>query len=127
VTGYRISKQFTFDASHQLDTLPAGHKCARLHGHTYRAEIVLAAADVDEHGFIIDFADLTSLGTYIAGHLDHRHLNDVLEVPATSENLARHLYDWCTTHLNLPSRAYAAAVRVSETPATWAEYSGDAS
>jgi 6-pyruvoyltetrahydropterin/6-carboxytetrahydropterin synthase len=48
-------------------------------------------------------------------------LNDVIDAEPTSENLARILFDWCAANIALPSGAIA-AVRVSETPATWAEY-----
>ena len=48
-------------------------------------------------------------------------LNDVIDAEPTSENLARVLFDWCAANIALPSAAIA-AVRVSETPATWAEY-----
>ena len=34
----RICKTFTFDAAHQLHLLPEGHKCRRMHGHTYRVD-----------------------------------------------------------------------------------------
>lgn len=127
MTGFRIGKQFQFDASHRLETLPADHKCSRLHGHTYRVEVVLASAEVDEHGFVADFGELAPVGQYIRDRFDHRHLNDVLDVSPTSENLARHFFDWCAANLNLPDHARVAVVRVSETPATWAEYSGGGS
>lgn len=32
---YRIGKRFMFEAAHHLPDLPEGHKCARLHGHSY--------------------------------------------------------------------------------------------
>ena len=88
---YRIGKRFTVDASHCLPGLPAGHKCARLHGHTYTVEVVLAATELVGPGFVTDFGDLAALGRYLDEHFDHRHLNDVLDDPPTSEHLARHL------------------------------------
>ncbi len=127
MTGFRICKTFRFDASHRLDTLPPGHKCARLHGHTYRVEATVYSPITDQHGFVVDFAELTPLGAYIGDVLDHRHLNGVLDIPPTSENLARHLFDWCRSNLPMPVHAHVEAIRVSETPSTWAEYSGAAS
>lgn len=120
---FRIAKRFTFDASHQLPDLPEGHKCGRLHGHTYTVEVVAAAADIatDGPGFVTDFADLAPLGKYLDATFDHRHLNDAVPFPPTSERLARHLYDWCS-NLTLPAGVRVAAVRVAETPNTWAEY-----
>ncbi len=120
---HRIAKQFAFDAAHQLPDLPDGHKCGRLHGHTYTVEVVLSASTLFRPGFVVDFGELAPLKTYIDTTLDHRNLNDALpDVVPTSERLAEHLYWWCQAHLPLPDGAYLEAVRVSETPATWAEY-----
>jgi 6-pyruvoyltetrahydropterin/6-carboxytetrahydropterin synthase len=50
--------------------------------------------------------------------LDHRHLNDILGADnTTAEKIAKHLFDWCKA--KWPE---VVAVRVSETPKTWAEY-----
>jgi 6-pyruvoyltetrahydropterin/6-carboxytetrahydropterin synthase len=73
-------------------------------------------------GFVTDFADLDPLRRHLAEAYDHRMLNDVVDAEPTSENLARVLFDWCAANIALPSAAAVAAVRVSETPATWAEY-----
>ena len=120
---YRIGKLFGFEAAHHLPGLPAGHKCARPHGHSYTVEISLAAEDVlVPPGFIVDFAELSPLGTYLAKAFDHRYLNETIDVAPTSENLARLLYDWCASNLRLPAGVQVAAVRVSETASTFAEY-----
>jgi 6-pyruvoyltetrahydropterin/6-carboxytetrahydropterin synthase len=120
-----IAKRFTFDAAHQLHGLPDGHKCARLHGHTYTVEVVLAAPShsLTGPGFVADFADLDPVKRYIDTTLDHRNLNDALpHIAPTSELLARHLYEWCDDNLTLPVDARVDSVRVSETPSTWAEF-----
>ena len=115
---FRITKEFHFSASHQLTELPADHQCARLHGHNYIVEVELSSADLNEHGFVRDYHELAPLKRYIDDELDHRHLNDVLgHNRVTAEFLARHLYDWCQTRWQ-----EVTAVRVSETPKTWAEY-----
>ncbi|KAB0572130.1 6-carboxytetrahydropterin synthase QueD [Brucella pituitosa] len=115
---FRITKEFHFSASHQLTELPADHQCARLHGHNYTVEVELSSADLNEHGFVRDYHELAPLKRYIDDELDHRHLNDVLgHNCVTAEFLARHLYDWCQTRWQ-----EVTAVRVSETPKTWAEY-----
>ena len=112
-----ISKEFHFSASHQLDHLAEDHPCARLHGHNYIAVVELTAKDLNSDGFVRDYHDLAALKDYIDETLDHRHLNNVLNVHTTAENLARHLYDWCVARWPEVS-----AVKVSETPKTWAEY-----
>ena len=115
---YRIAKEFAFSASHQLADLPPEHQCARMHGHNYVVVVELAGAELNAHGFVRDYPELAPLKRYIDEELDHRHLNDVLgDDMVTAERLARHLYDWCAARW-----AETAAVRVSETPKTWAEY-----
>lgn len=120
---FRIGKTFRFEAAHALAGLPDGHKCARPHGHGYTVEITLACtAALRGPGFVVDFAALAPLGVYLEDTFDHRDLNTVLDVAATSENLARHLYCWCVQHLDLPGDVRVEKVRVSETATTFAEY-----
>ena len=115
---YRITKEFAFSASHQLKDLPADHQCARLHGHNYVVVVELASAELNAHGFVRDYHELGPLKRYIDDELDHRHLNDVLgDDMVTAERLAKHMYDWCADRW-----PETAAVKVSETPKTWAEY-----
>lgn len=114
---FRIKKEFHFSASHQLSHLPADHQCANLHGHNYIAVVELSAADLNDDGFVRDYLELKPLKEYIDENFDHRHLNDVLDVHTTAENIAKHLYDWCKEKWPETS-----SVAVSETPKTWAEY-----
>lgn len=115
---YRITKEFHFSASHQLCHLPDDHPCARLHGHNYIVEVELSAEALDNDGFVMDYRALAPLKRYIDDELDHRHLNDVFgHDMVTSERLARDIFDWCRKRW-----AQVSAVRVSETPKTWAEY-----
>lgn len=115
---YTISKQFHFSAAHQLDRLPDGHPCKRLHGHNYIVEVVLEARAVDARGFVVDYYELDPIKHFIDEVFDHRNLNEVLRVPTTAENIARFLYDKFK-----PDYPALAKMRVSETPKTWAEYS----
>jgi 6-pyruvoyltetrahydropterin/6-carboxytetrahydropterin synthase len=120
---HTIGKRFSFEAGHRLGGLPEGHKCARPHGHSYTVEVIVTAGELTGPGFVTDFADLDPLKRHVAEAYDHRMLNDVIDAEPTSENLARVLFDWCAANIALPSPSAAiAAVRVSETPATWAEY-----
>ncbi|MDP9380335.1 MAG: 6-carboxytetrahydropterin synthase QueD [Chloroflexota bacterium] len=114
---YTICKEFNFSASHQLDHLPPEHRCARLHGHNYTVQLVLASQELDQNGFVVDFGDLAPLKRFIDEELDHRHLNDVMPCPTTSEHLAKWLFDKACALW-----PQVIAVRVSETPKTWAEY-----
>ncbi|HKL46683.1 MAG TPA: 6-carboxytetrahydropterin synthase QueD [Roseovarius sp.] len=115
---YTITKEFHFSASHQLFGLPEDHQCARLHGHNYIVVVELRSEELNQHGFVRDYHDLAALKRYIDDELDHRHLNDVLgDDCVTAERMAKHFFHWC--HAQWPE---VSAVRVSETPKTWAEY-----
>ena len=117
-----ISKRFAFSASHTLDGLGEDHPCARLHGHNYEVEVVAEAPEVDDRGFVVDYLELDPVKTFLDAELDHRHLNDVVPGQPSAERLAWWIFEWCKA--NLPSEVgrHLAAVRVSETPRTWAEY-----
>lgn len=117
---YTVARRFSFAAAHHLDGLAAGHKCARVHGHTYAVEVMVMASKLDEAGFVADFAELDPLRDYLDAVLDHRDLNEVLAVQPSCENIARYLHGWCRD--NLACGHLVTTVRVSESPSTWAEY-----
>ena len=85
-----IFKVFTIEAAHRLPNVPAGHKCGRLHGHTFQIEVHVQGPLDPKLGWIIDFADIKSAFRPIEEQIDHHYLNEVegLENP-TSENVAR--------------------------------------
>jgi 6-pyruvoyltetrahydropterin/6-carboxytetrahydropterin synthase len=117
---YTIEKDFAFSASHVLVGLPEGHQCGRLHGHNYVVRVRLSGDRLLDVGFLFDYGDLKPLGKFIDDALDHRHLNDVMDLNPTAENLARHLGKMTKGLLpNLP-RSLVVSVGVSETPKTWA-------
>lgn len=119
---FQISKRFEFSASHLLEGLADDHPCARLHGHNYRVEVVAEADDLDERGFVVDYHELRPLADHLRATLDHRHLNDVIPGQPSAERIAWWLYEWCKGHLPDEVARRLVAVRVSETPRTWAEY-----
>jgi len=85
-----VGREIRFSASHRLPHVPEGHKCARLHGHSYRIGVELSGAVVEPSGWVWDFGMLDAvLRSLVWEALDHRHLNDVagLENP-TAEALA---------------------------------------
>lgn len=119
---YRIAKEFSFSASHQLPHLGSEHKCARLHGHNYTVTVFLAASGLDERGFVADFAELSPVKAFLDTCWDHRHLNDCVPLPPTSEHLAQFLFNWCQENLPPQVANSLEAVWVSESDSTWAEY-----
>lgn len=115
-----IFKIFTIESAHRLPNLPAGHKCARLHGHSFRIELHLSGELVQPEGWVMDFADVKAAFLPVHDLLDHRYLNDVpgLENP-TSERLA----EWIWEQLK-PSLPLLSAVVVHETCTAGARYRG---
>lgn len=87
-----IEKEFFFDAAHFLPLVAHDHKCRRLHGHTYKA-IIGVEGNINEQGWLIDFADISALVKPIIKKIDHTLLNAVpgLENP-TAENIAIWLF-----------------------------------
>ena len=114
---FKISKQFCFSASHVLDGLNEEHPCARLHGHNYVVTIHLQSETLNEYGFVVDYRALKVVKEYIDSTLDHRHLNDILSVHPTAENIAKFIFERFRREL---PQMYA--VEVSETPKTSAIY-----
>lgn len=115
---FTISKEFSFSASHQLLGLPAEHPCARLHGHNYLVELELSSATLNRYGFVRDYRELDAFKRYLDEEIDHRHLNEVFGTDfVTAEYLAQTFFAWCRSRW-----PEIAAVRVSETSRTWAEY-----
>ena len=99
-----LFKEFTFEAAHRLPGVPEGHKCARLHGHSYRVEVHVAGEVDPSTGMVMDFADIKAAFAPLRDRLDHYYLNEIdgLENP-TSENLARWI--WQRLKPGLPSLA----------------------
>jgi len=116
----RLVHEFRFEAAHLLPKVREGHKCARLHGHSFRIELTIAGPVDEETGWFIDYADLHDAWAPLYDALDHRYLNDVegLENP-TSENLARWI--WVRIQKVIPSLAQ---VTVFETCEVRCEYEG---
>ncbi len=116
----RITQAFNFEAAHRLPNVPATHKCFRMHGHSYRVELVLDG-DVDPFtGFVADFFDVEAAFAPLLKQLDHFCLNEVegLENPT-----AEHIAIWIWQRAK-PLLEPLALVRVFETPLSWAEYDG---
>jgi 6-pyruvoyltetrahydropterin/6-carboxytetrahydropterin synthase len=96
-----VFKEFTFEAAHRLPNVPPEHKCARLHGHSFRAEVHVSGTVGKDTGWVIDFAEIKSAFGPLEKMLDHHYLNEIpgLENP-TSENIARWIWDRLEPTLN---------------------------
>jgi 6-pyruvoyltetrahydropterin/6-carboxytetrahydropterin synthase len=116
-----IFKSFTFEAAHRLPNVPEGHKCARLHGHSFRVEVHVSGNVGAETGWVMDFADIKAAFDPIRDRLDHRFLNEIagLENP-TSEMLAK----WIWRELK-PALPFLSKLVVHETCTAGCVYRGE--
>ena len=106
-----IFKEFSIEAAHRLPHVPEGHKCARLHGHSFKVTIFVEGPVGHSTGWIMDFGDIKSAFAPIYQQLDHHYLNDVqgLENP-TSENLAAWIW-----HQLKPRLPLLSGIQIKET------------
>jgi 6-pyruvoyltetrahydropterin/6-carboxytetrahydropterin synthase len=113
--------EVTFEAAHRLPNVPPGHKCARVHGHSYKVVLHIRGPVDAQMGWVMDLGDIDSAFAPLRAMLDHRSLNDVegLENP-TSENLA--MWIWRKLRPVLPMLF---RVRVSETANVGVIYEGE--
>jgi 6-pyruvoyltetrahydropterin/6-carboxytetrahydropterin synthase len=118
----RLSKTFRIEAAHLLPRVPEGHKCRRLHGHSYKIGVVVAGQVDPETGWLMDYAAITDAFAPLFQQLDHHYLNEVegLDNP-TSEILARWI--WERLQPRLPELA---EVRIDETCTSACSYFGEA-
>lgn len=116
-----IFKEFTFEAAHRLPNVPEGHKCARLHGHSFGVRVTVRGPIGHHTGWVMDFADIKSALRPVLDQLDHRYLNDIpgLENP-TSEVLARWI--WRALEPTLPGLG---TITIRETCTSGCVYEGD--
>ena len=116
----KITQAFTFEAAHRLPNVPEGHRCARMHGHSYRVELTIGGTVDARTGWIVDFYEMERVFAPVLERLDHHCLNEVegLENP-TAENIAVWIWDRLK-----PGIKPISAVRVYETSECWAEYDG---
>jgi 6-pyruvoyltetrahydropterin/6-carboxytetrahydropterin synthase len=90
----RLVREVRFEAAHRLPRVPPGHKCARLHGHSFKIEIAIRGPVSPETGWFIDYEVVDAAWRPLHDRLDHNYLNEIegLENP-TSEHLARWIWD----------------------------------
>lgn len=81
-----ISCEFHYDSAHYLTSVPPGHKCGNLHGHTYRL-IVTLDGPVQGDGFVMDFSDVKACVEPLVRRLDHCLINSVVENPTVENQL----------------------------------------
>jgi 6-pyruvoyltetrahydropterin/6-carboxytetrahydropterin synthase len=139
---FTTSKRFNFSAAHALDHLESGRQCAKPHGHNYTVEVIMQARVLSSESFVRDPIDYPEFEDDLAKHfqahrtpvIGSRITPDVFAVVdgdqiralvdealrTTTENIARAIY------LRLKSDfSELVAVKVFDTPDTWAVYQPD--
>jgi 6-pyruvoyltetrahydropterin/6-carboxytetrahydropterin synthase len=116
-----IYKQFSFEAAHHLPNVPAGHKCGRLHGHSFQVQVHVAGPLDPMLGWVMDYADIKAVVKPVIDRLDHYYLNEIagLENP-TSEVIAQ----WLWQQLK-PLLPQLSKVVINETCTSGCVYAGD--
>jgi 6-pyruvoyltetrahydropterin/6-carboxytetrahydropterin synthase len=116
-----IYKEFTFEAAHFLPNVPEGHKCRRMHGHSFRVRVYVSGDPDPGIGWIMDFSDIKAAVEPIRVRLDHYLLNEIegLENP-TSEQLVRWI--WARLKPNLP---LLSSIQIMETCSSGCIYRGE--
>ena len=116
-----IYKEFRFEAAHRLPNVPADHKCARLHGHSFVVGVHVEGPVGKESGWVMDFGDISKVFSPIYDQLDHYYLNEIkgLENP-TSENLA--IWIWQRLKPELPALSM---LEIKETCTSGCQYRGE--
>jgi len=117
----RLSKTFRFEAAHDLPTFPEGHKCRRLHGHSFVVDVIVEGEVDEAEGYLIDYGEIGDACEPVRKQLDHYYLNEIegLSNP-TAENLARWI--WQRLQPKLPVQA---EIVVRETCTTACHYRGE--
>lgn len=121
-----VVKRSLFDSAHSNTGFGEGHKCARLHGHTFRYEVAVRAKINEETGIAIDFAVVKeAMKEAVDKKLDHYYLNELEmfkdKVPS-GENIARYIFSAVQEYLDkhYPEKeAEVKWVKLEETPTSY--------
>ena len=73
----RVEQDVRFEAAHFLPRVPAGHRCGRIHGHSYCVTVVVEGGLGADTGWVIDYADISAAVEPVVGALDHQLLNEI--------------------------------------------------
>ena len=116
-----LVRTFRFEAAHALPNVPEGHKCGRLHGHSYRVDVHVAGPIDPARGWVMDFGDIKKAVQPVLDELDHRMLSDIPALTnSTSELIAKYIWERLRPALPLLS-----AVGVWESDTSRCVYRGE--
>ncbi|MHB1846640.1 MAG: 6-pyruvoyl trahydropterin synthase family protein [Deltaproteobacteria bacterium] len=112
---YYVSKELRFSGAHAIRL--RGGKCERRHGHDWRLRVTVGAAELDELGLVLDFADLKTAVREVLAPFEHRDLNETPpfdRLNPTAENIARLVFEGLAARLD-DGRTRVERVEVWET------------
>ena len=113
----RVWRRYMLQAAHRLPHVPVGHKCGRLHGHSF-AIVVHSTQPIA--GQNVSYDDLDRLWAPLHAELNYHCLNEILGLEnPTSEMLS----SWVWDRLK-PSCPSLSAITVFETASCGATYDG---
>ena len=117
---HELVKTVRFEAAHSLPNVPPGHKCSRLHGHSYRVDIHVSGEPSAQSGWVIDFGEIKAAVEPVLEELDHRCLNDIPGLDnSTSEMMSIYLWNRIA-----PALAGLSAITVWESDTSRCIYRG---
>ena len=116
-----LRKIFQFEAAHSLPKLPSDHKCHRLHGHSFKVDVIVTGECDPDLGWLVDYADIVDAFDPFWKQLDHHHLNEIVDLEnPTSENIAKWIWDRLK-----PILPQLTAIEIAETCNARCVYRGD--
>jgi 6-pyruvoyltetrahydropterin/6-carboxytetrahydropterin synthase len=117
----RLVKTFRFEAAHDLPCFPEGHKCRRLHGHSFRFDVIVEGDVTADKGYLIDYGDIKKICNPIVNQLDHYYLNDI---PGLSNPTSEMIAIWLWSKIK-PQLGMLVEIIVYETCTTACHYRGE--
>ncbi len=117
-----VWREYRFEAAHRLEFVPEGHKCATMHGHSYRVRLEVGGEMQQPQEWILDFAEIDAVAKPVIDQLDHTTLNDIVGLGnPTVEALS--VWLWNAIQPGLPGLC---AVEAQETERSGCRYEGPA-
>mgnify|MGYP003494735634 FL=1 len=110
---FKLWKDFAFESAHKLNKVPVGHKCGRMHGHSYRVRIHCEGILDPDRDWVVDYGKISEVTMPLIEKLDHTILNDHLDFETTAENLA-----WWFMQTLKDKLPPLSGVEIFETPTT---------
>ena len=91
---WELIKSFRFEAAHSLAGTSLGQASEEIHGHSFRAEVVIRGAPDPANGMLVDLTGLEKKLEEVRAKLDHKLLNRIegLNLP-TLEHISRFVWE----------------------------------